>query len=82
MHEPVTSSTDRSNRFLGAALVAVAAAVFVFGPILSGFTIVWTEPASAIRGILALSAAMLGIVGIVAVLARLLRTGRTVVGPR
>ncbi len=47
--------------------------MFVFGPILSGFTIVWTEPASAIRGILALSAAMLGIVGIVAVLARLLR---------
>jgi hypothetical protein len=65
--------TDHSNRFLAAALVGVVAAVFVFAPVVSGFTIDWSQPASAIRGILALSAALLGIVGITAVLARLLR---------
>lgn len=65
--------TDRTNRLVAAALIVVGAAVFVFAPILSGFTIVWSEPGSAIRGILALSAALVGIIGIIAVLARLLR---------
>jgi hypothetical protein len=66
-------STDRSNRILAAALVLVAAAIFVLGPIIAGFTIDWTQSASAIRGVLALAAALLGLVGIAALLARLLR---------
>jgi hypothetical protein len=45
-------------------LVLVAAAVFVGAPVAVGFGIDWTHPPSAIRGILALAAAVAGLVGL------------------
>ena len=46
------------------AIVIVAAAVFVGAPIAAGFEIDWMHPPSAIRGILALAAAAVGLLGL------------------
>ena len=46
------------------AIVIVAAAVFVGAPIAAGFGIDWMHPPSAIRGILALAAAVVGLLGL------------------
>lgn len=66
-------SGERTNPLVAAALLLVAGVVFVLAPVLSGFTIEWSDRASAIRGILAIAAALLGLVGVAALLARLLR---------
>jgi hypothetical protein len=46
------------------AIVIVAAAVFVGAPVAAGFAIDWGHQPSAIRGILALAAALAGLVGL------------------
>ena len=46
------------------AIVLVAAAVFVGAPVASGFEIDWMHPPSAIRGVLALAAAVVGLLGL------------------
>lgn len=46
------------------AIVIVAAAVFVGAPVAAGFAIDWSHQPSAIRGILALAAALAGMVGL------------------
>jgi hypothetical protein len=49
---------------LAIAIVVVAAAVFVGAPVAVGFGIDWMHPPSAIRGVLALAAAVLGLLGL------------------
>ena len=46
------------------AIVLVAAAVFVGAPVAAGFEIDWMHPPSAIRGLLALAAAVVGLLGL------------------
>lgn len=49
---------------LALAIVVVAAAVFVGAPVAVGFDIDWMQPPSAIRGVLALAAAAVGLLGL------------------